>query len=130
MATYAEYKKECDAEHIAVLTPKEWEREGSLSLNDLRAKWGINAKTRTIINDNGQLKVERVEKKPRVPRGPADPSGRPSTGVTKRVWEIADSLKQPADRTKVIAAATKEGINPSTAATQFSKWLRAKKEVV
>lgn len=55
----------------------------------------------------------------------------PSTGVTKRVWDIADKMTagnygSGRDRAEVIAACVAEGINPATAATQYSKWRKAR----
>lgn len=52
---------------------------------------------------------------------------RPANGTkTARVWEIADDLSAksgaPADRKPVLDAATSEGINVATAATQYGKW--------
>jgi hypothetical protein len=48
----------------------------------------------------------------------------PSKGVTARVWEIAAGIPS-GDRAKIIAACVAEGINASTAATQYSKWKKA-----
>lgn len=57
------------------------------------------------------------------------PAARPAGGTTKKVWEIADALKErnpslsPKElRPKIIEACTEEGINESTAGTQYSKW--------
>lgn len=52
----------------------------------------------------------------------------PVRGATARVWAIADEVgaSSRADRGKVIAACTAEGINPSTAATQWSKYAKSK----
>lgn len=45
---------------------------------------------------------------------------RPATGtLTRRVWDIADSVKNRAD---VMAKATAEGIADATVATQYQKW--------
>lgn len=51
----------------------------------------------------------------------------PKTGsTTGRVWAIADTLWQSngtmPDRKAVMAACEAEGINPSTASTQYGKW--------
>lgn len=48
----------------------------------------------------------------------------PSGGITKRIWTLADELG--GDRSAVMDAAAAEGINKATAATQFSKWRKAK----
>lgn len=56
----------------------------------------------------------------------------PRTGSTARVHVIADQLlasgafKSKADRGAIIAACVAEGINPATAGTQYSRWIRAK----
>lgn len=53
------------------------------------------------------------------------PASKPSSGATKRVWEICDA-HEGEDRSEIIAACTAEGINPSTAATQYGKWKKAR----
>lgn len=71
------------------------------------------------------------------------PAG-PASGVTKRVWTIADSLivkgvrmrsmaggrmapkDVPPARPDVIQACVAAGINPSTASTQYGKWRKAR----
>lgn len=57
------------------------------------------------------------------------PVAAPTQGVTKRVWEIADAVKnvnQSADmkaiRKKVMELCHEEGVNPGTAATQYGRW--------
>jgi hypothetical protein len=59
-------------------------------------------------------------------KAPATPSAKPKgTSTTGRVWEIASSLvvgKALPDRKAVVAACEAEGINPSTASTQYGKW--------
>lgn len=72
------------------------------------------------------------------PAAPAKIPGRPKAGSsTAKVWDIADGvLAAAADgldltskelRTTIIEACEAEGINKSTAATQYSKWKRAQK---
>ena len=66
--------------------------------------------------------------------GPVHPAGRaaikpPASGTaTGRVWAIADEIstikQRPALRNEVVNAARKETINPSTAATQYSRWAK------
>lgn len=48
----------------------------------------------------------------------------PKRGVTARVWAIADTV-EGGDRKAIIDACVAEGINPATAATQYSKWKKA-----
>lgn len=52
----------------------------------------------------------------------------PVRGATARVWAIADEVgaQSRADRQKVIDACVAEGINKSTAATQWSKYAKSK----
>ncbi len=65
------------------------------------------------------------------PKNPSKPSAKGSTG---RVWEVADKVFSDMGgglitkemRTKIIAECEAIGINPATAATQFSKWKAAK----
>lgn len=62
--------------------------------------------------------------------GPAT-TGAPKGGTTARVWAIADAMHAESpltrqDRAKVIAQCTSEGINSSTAGTQWSKWAKAR----
>ena len=49
----------------------------------------------------------------------------PVRGATAKVWGIADEVGK-ADRNAIIAACVAQGINPSTAATQYSKWKKAR----
>jgi hypothetical protein len=57
--------------------------------------------------------------------GPDSPSTAPVKGATAMVWTIADGVGKP-DRTAIIAACVASGINAATAATQYSKWKKAK----
>jgi len=54
---------------------------------------------------------------------------KPKSGVTLRVWEIADELSarlgRQAARADVIERAISEGINERTASTQHSQWKRS-----
>ena len=74
----------------------------------------------------------------KIPAAPAKIPGRPKAGSsTAKVWDIADGvLAAAADgldlnskelRTAIIVACEADGINKSTAATQYSKWKRAQK---
>lgn len=71
---------------------------------------------------------------PNVDKNPANgPIQAPKAGsTTGRVWQIADEefakcLDLKACRKTIIARCTEEGINPSTAATQYSKWAQTKR---
>lgn len=65
---------------------------------------------------------------PREPRPEGAPVGTPpaprGSGITARCRELCELHN--GDRAKIIAAAEAEGINASTAATQFSRWRKAK----
>lgn len=67
---------------------------------------------------------------PKAVREPGEPGQAPTKGATGRVWEIADKVTAEKggtiDRGAIIAACEAAGINPATAATQFSKWRRAR----
>lgn len=58
----------------------------------------------------------------------SDNPSAPVRGATARVWAIADEVgaSSRADRSKVIDACVAEGINKSTAATQWSKYAKSK----
>lgn len=52
---------------------------------------------------------------------------RPKGGLTGRVWEIADTCAQSGKtgkelRADIVAKCAEEGLNPSMAATQYSRW--------
>lgn len=76
----------------------------------------------------GPVLAKTASKTP-VPTGESAPSG----GKTARVWAIADAKlakigRAPGkeDRADIIRQCESEGINPATAATQYSKWKRSK----
>lgn len=57
------------------------------------------------------------------------PASAPVKGATAKVWEIADSHYQAAGearRKEIIGACEAAGIHPATAATQYSKWKKAR----
>lgn len=60
---------------------------------------------------------------------PREPGSAPVKGATAKVWEIADASVATlgkVDRAAIIAGCVGQGINPATAATQYSKWKRAR----
>lgn len=67
---------------------------------------------------------------PKVEKAPKDEQNgivRPKAGTkTSRVWEISDAMSaklgEPAPRKPVLEEAVSEGLNPSTAATQYGRW--------
>lgn len=58
----------------------------------------------------------------------AGEGGKPASGATARVWAIADreGATGRADRSRIVAVCVAEGINPATAATQWSKYAKSK----
>lgn len=69
-------------------------------------------------------RVEKIAKE-----ASASPSAgkRPKGGITGRVWEIADTEAGKGGtgkelRGRIVAACIADGIDPSTAATQYSRW--------
>lgn len=64
------------------------------------------------------------------PRADGEPASAPVKGATAKVWTIADRITAEKggtiDRGAIIAACEAEGINPATAATQFSRWKKTK----
>lgn len=48
--------------------------------------------------------------------------GRPTRGVTGRVWAILDGLGSTATLSALLTKVAVENINESTARTQFSRW--------
>lgn len=59
----------------------------------------------------------------------ASSDGKPSpSGATGKVWLIADRVhaEKGLDRKAIMDACVAEGINPSTAGTQYAKWKKAK----
>ncbi|AIM40613.1 hypothetical protein [Vibrio phage VpKK5] len=71
--------------------------------------------------------AEAPEKPAKAPKDSKNGVTRPKAGTkTGRVWEIADAQSQalgsPAPRAPVLEAATGEGINAATAATQYGRW--------
>lgn len=83
--------------------------------------------TRLGINlEDPTTPTPKVEKDPNAP--PSRPKATTTTGL---VWQLADEEFEKAgnqmpDRAKVIASCETEGINASTAATQYAKWKKAK----
>lgn len=72
-------------------------------------------------------KNETKEKKEAVQKDVKNGVTRPKEGtLTGQVWAIADAIsrqkKAPARRAEVIEKATAEGINKSTATTQYGRW--------
>lgn len=66
-------------------------------------------------------------KTPRRPSGTVKPLKRPKEGsATGKVWDIADSLvtegSEAPTRQQVVEACEEQGLNKSTASTQYGKW--------
>lgn len=67
------------------------------------------------------------EKAPKAPKDEKNGVVRPAAGTaTGNVWAIADHLStqsgEPATRKDVLAACETDGINKSTATTQYGRW--------
>lgn len=99
-------------------------QERAQALRDARAEANANAVTNETAASPGQRRARGG--------GASSPTPtRPKGGITGRVWAIADECAAKGAKGKdlraaIITACTGEGIDPSTAATQYSKWNRAK----
>ena len=83
-----------------------------------------------------EYQVKKIEEQQAagLPAAPAAAAGEPqnshrprTAGATAKVWEIADQMAAAAggaipDRKALIDECVRQGINASTASTQFSKW--------
>lgn len=70
-----------------------------------------------------------TEKPAKAPKIEQNGVSRPGAGTaTARIWEIADAQSAaknaPTSRAEVLKAAEAEGINVTTAATQFGRWCK------
>ena len=84
----------------------------------------VEGKVRRVGSGTGATKREPGQGKGSAPGGQGGPSSAPSKGATAKVWEIADRVGP--DRKAIIDACIAEGINQATAATQYSKWKKAR----
>lgn len=130
---------EFDGETLTVHFPESKFTGGSLDAHDEVSKfhhysYHVNSPKLNIITPERSLALVLSHEKP---AGPA-------SGVTKKVWVIADSLivkgvrmkgmaggrmapkDVPPARSDVIAACVAAGINPATASTQYGKWRKAR----
>lgn len=89
----------------------------------------------TLMREINRLGINMDDPTASVPKAEKDPNAPPSrpkaTTTTGLVWQLADEAFEAAgnqmpNRADVIAACEKEGINASTAATQYAKWKKAK----
>lgn len=100
------------------------------------------AKEKKDVAGTAVPKAMRPPKPPKEPKAPKPPKVkaekppkdeqngvvRPSKGVTKNIWDIADKLSaelnRPPTREEVIIACTspEHGINFATASTQYARW--------
>lgn len=108
-----------------------------LAENNIPDAWDDGFEVQTKVAVKEKTPEDWAQKKkpaPNVSTGgaPSVPKG----GTTARVWTIADEILMKEDRkeitnikalrAEIIAACEAEGINKSTAGTQYSKWKRAK----
>lgn len=79
------------------------------------------------IDRHGKRTKDPNKKKSRFKTEPAVAGAPRKAGATARVWQIADAVSAAGgDRKAIVEACVAEGINASTAATQYSRWKRAK----
>lgn len=113
---------------VLVLTPKSAE-VFKYPLWDIMAHAEIELSVfpRLYRRPEGHKRMEPVVTKQRQASS-GEPGSAPSGGATRKVWEIADRIfaDKGIDRAAIIEACVAEGINPATAATQFSKWKKTK----
>ncbi|WP_217468729.1 hypothetical protein, partial [Staphylococcus aureus] len=68
----------------------------------------------------------KPEKAPKPAKDEQNGVSRPSSGATRRVWEIADEISgktgEPATRAAVTEVAEKEGLVLGTIHTQYGRW--------
>lgn len=81
--------------------------------------------------DNSTSNPQKAASAPKRTTGGGSGGGKPKGGTTARVWEIADAVMESigsedikALRSSIITKCEEEGINSSTAGTQYSKWKR------
>ena len=85
----------------------------------------------SAISAPGQHSPPNLPRKVQDSVQPAATVSKPARGTkTRRVWDIADEIsarvRRPALRQEVVSTAQQEGLNPSTASTQYWRWVRAK----
>lgn len=87
--------------------------------------------TKTHGFESAPVKGRPKATRPKASTGSGDAPAKPKGGTTARVWEVANEIygqKTGWDikelRSSIIAACEAEGINSSTAGTQYSKWKR------
>ena len=88
----------------------------------------LESRCKELGLDLNSSKTEATGAKVSTSSGPVErPKGESTTG---KVWAIADRLFTEHNgmppRDKIMAACTEAGINPATAATQYSKWKKTK----
>lgn len=126
--TYMEYCSECDARGISRMSKSDWVAAGRLSVTDMHVKT-FGAERAAEIDSKGKNRIPKAAKQIAISEKGSDQM--PSRGSTRRVWEIADSLVVDgvsAPRAAIIEACLAAEINRGTAATQYSAWLKARRE--
>ena len=81
------------------------------------------------MNDQTAAPAATEEKAPKAAKIEQNGVARPGAGTTtERIWVIADQISSaagaPASRGDVLKQAETEGINVTTAATQYGKWTK------
>ena len=98
---------------------------------------GFEVQLPDVLPSRGSPSDWAEKKKPKAATvstgGSSSTPSAPKGGTTARVWVIADAVAEEqgtgdikALRAAIIATCEAEGINKSTAGTQYSKWKRAK----
>jgi len=128
--TYLQYKSEAESAGVSVMGKKEWARAGRLSysrqiMNQYGDERGAEMLSKAKIKG-----VKRTREIAVAHLGEASVD-MPTRGKTRLVWEIADGLAKDgvsAPRNVIIEACIEQGVNKATAATQYSAWVRARRE--
>lgn len=109
-----------------------------LRMGDTRAAkellhMGLKRAQQEDIKAPKRYQSPKVSKPAKTASASPAPGGPPKGGTTARVWAIADAALDEhgsgdikALRAAIISTCEAEGINKSTAGTQYSKWKRAK----
>lgn len=91
----------------------------------------LEAQVRRLYPDDPEETAENANGTPPKAKAKAKPSEAPKkSGVSKRVWDIADEMSSTGSiptRSEVMTKAIAEGINKATAGTQYSRWRAARK---
>lgn len=126
--TYTQYLEECDARGIAKMSKKDWIASGRLSVEGiLVARFGPERAAE--MQSKTKHRIPKAKREIAISDKGSDQM--PSRGSTRKVWEIADSLVVDGvsgSRAAIIEACISAGVNKGTASTQYSAWVKARRE--